>query len=549
MTVPKLCGADVEVGNFLLGSDSLHGTGSAASRALLREVPGACRESRSTGFCNCPACRGSSTRDFAYDPQDWGRRFLPANGGCVYIDLDHLELCLPEVQSAHDHLAAWHAMLRIARTALDAANAKLTGGKRIQVLVNNSDGQGHSYGSHLNFLVSRRTWDHIFGRKPHLLLYLAAYQASSIVLTGQGKVGAENGTPTVDYQISQRADFFETLTGEQTTHHRPIVNSRDESLCGRLFSLSGTRSRAEQYARLHVIFYDSNLCHTAHVLKVGVMQIILALIESGRINPEMLLDDPLDAVQRWSHDPSLRCRMPLISGKQVTAVELQEMFFDEAQRFVARGGCTGIVPRAGEIIGLWHDTLQKLKVGDLDPLAGRLDWVLKRRIMEQALRQHPELTWDSPPLKHLDHLYSSLDLAEGLYWAYERAGVTERLVSDGAIERFVHDAPEDTRAWTRSRLLRLAGTEAVDLVDWDSIRFRMRGQSYWPTYRSADLADPLAFTRAQTESLLQAGETLDAVLDRLEEVAAGERPPQPLLPPPRLAGAQVSILYDDRPNS
>ena len=93
-----------------------------------------------------------------FNPQDWGRKYLPANGGCAYIDLNHLELCLPEVTSAFDHIACWHAMLRIARRALVAANEKMPEGKQIQALVNNSDGRGNSYGSHLNFLLTRRAW-------------------------------------------------------------------------------------------------------------------------------------------------------------------------------------------------------------------------------------------------------------------------------------------------------------------------------------------------------------------------------------------------------
>ena len=125
-------------------------------------------------------------------------------------------VCIPEVLSAYDHVAAWHAMLRVARDALDAANARQPPDARIQVLVNNSDGSSNSYGSHLNFLLTRQAWDDMFRRKLHQLLYLAAYQASSIVFTGQGKVGAENGAPRVRYQLSQRADFLERLVGTQT---------------------------------------------------------------------------------------------------------------------------------------------------------------------------------------------------------------------------------------------------------------------------------------------------------------------------------------------
>ena len=48
------------------------------------------------------------------------------------------------------------------------------------------------------------------------------------VFTGAGKIGAENGAAPVDYQISQRADFFEEEVGLETTLKRPIVNTRDE---------------------------------------------------------------------------------------------------------------------------------------------------------------------------------------------------------------------------------------------------------------------------------------------------------------------------------
>jgi len=144
--VPKLCGADVELGNFVLGLERLNGTGYEASRALLREIEAPYAERGVYGMGG-----------YAYNPQDWGRKFLASNGGCAYIDLDHLEICQPEVLSAYDHVAAWHAMLRIARGALDAANAKLPAGQTIHVLVNNSDGRGNAYGSHLNFLVTRRS--------------------------------------------------------------------------------------------------------------------------------------------------------------------------------------------------------------------------------------------------------------------------------------------------------------------------------------------------------------------------------------------------------
>jgi proteasome accessory factor A len=513
--LPKLCGADVELGNFVLGLERPGGTGPEASRALLAEIDGvpdarrhSCQYSLATGG-GAPF----GARVVAGNPQDWGRKYLLSNGGCAYIDLDHLELCIPEVLGAHDHVAAWHAMLRVAREALAAANARLPPGLRIQALVNNSDGRSNSYGSHLNFLLTRQAWDDLFHRKLHHMLYLAAYQVSSIVFTGQGKVGAENGAPPVGFQLSQRADFFETLVGTQTTHRRPIVNSRDEPLSG-----TSATSAADEMARLHSIFFDNTLCQGAGLLKVGVMQIVLAMIEAGRMNPAVILDEPLDAVVRWSHDPTLRARARLASGQELTAVEVQQVFLEDAREFVATGGCEGIVPRAAEILALWEDTLAKLAAGDLAALAPRLDWVLKLGILRRAMDRHPALGWESPQVRHLDQLYASLDPAEGLHWALARGGHVERVVPEAAVERFVHEPPEDTRAWGRTMLLRAAGRSRVDDADWDSLRLRLeRPDGYWPSYRTVELADPLGFTRAATEQIFAEAETFEEVLEALDE--------------------------------
>jgi len=500
ITLPKLCGADIELGNFILGLDRPGGSGREASRALLREID-APYAMRAGGFAT---------------PQDWGRKYLSSNGSCFYIDSDHLECALPEVLSAYDHLAAWHAMLHIARRALTAANAKLPSGQTLHVLVNNSDGKGHAYGSHLDFLVTRRAWDNIFERKMHHLLFLAAFQVSSIVFTGQGKVGAENGTPDAAFQLSQRADFFETLVGVQTMYRRPIVNSRDEPLCGWTPAAESADSApSASMARLHCIFFDNTLCHGSSLLKVGTMQLILALLEAERVNPDLILDDPVTAAVQWSHDPSLAARARMASGTTLTAIELQLLFLEEAQRFAACGGYDGLVPRASDILALWEDTLRRLREGDIASLAARLDWALKLHVLQRAMEQRPGLTWTGPEIKHLDHMYASLDVGTGLYWAYEKAGAVERLVSDEDIERFVHEPPEDTRAWGRAMLLRLAAAEQVQDVDWDRIRFRQGGRGYWPILRTVHMDDPLGFTRAAIGDVIRDAGSLDEVLRAL----------------------------------
>ena len=500
--VPKLCGADVELGNFILADEETSGEGTAmqAAVALLEEMPGRWYSQSKTTSCLPPYPGGYSWGNCAawgkgiapYGGEEWTnqphwqKKFLPANGGCSYIDHSHLEICLPETLSAFHQVAAWHAMLRITRSALRRANSKLPDGNKILVLVNNSDGLSHSYGSHTNFLISRRCFQNIFQRKLHYMLFLATFLTSSIIFTGAGKVGSENGKPRVDFQIAQRADFYESLMGVQTTYNRPIVNSRDEAHCDE-----------SSMARLHVIFFDSTLCHVSSLLKIGVTQIVLAMMEQDQVLADLILQDPVLAIVTWSRDLDLRSRARLISGAQYSALEIQQAIFEKAKGFVHAGRADGIVPRAREILALWEDTLCRLEAGDLGGLTSRLDWVLKRRILERAMETHPGLGWDSPELKHLDHLYSSLD--DGLYWLHE-PGLVEKVVSDEAIEHFVHSPPNDTRAWLRAHILSRA-PESIDSMDWDFIRIRFRsGQTLFSSFKTLEM-DPL-LTQQECEPLV-----------------------------------------------
>jgi len=518
---PPLGGGDLELCNFILGRGDERDTAMEAARKLVaefdgipaegraesawtdnRDYPGVYRDNalfRSYGAWDRPA----SDRKNAINPQDWSRKFT-LNGGSAYIDLSHAEICIPEVRSPQDYVKYHHAMLRVAAGAQASANEKLRlYGRQLQVMANNSDGPA-SWGAHTNFLIPRSTFDDIASRKIHYLSFLASYQVSSIVFTGQGKAGSENNEPAVEYQITQRGDFMQCVCGTQTTFNRPLVNLRDEAHCGR---------KSSPWARLHVIFYDAALCHVANYLKFGVMQIVLGMIASGRVNLKLILDDPVDALHGWGHDITLRRRCRTMLGEELTAVELQLRFLQEARQFVDSGECD--LADAPRIMSLWEDTLMKLKAGDFEALAGRLDWVLKLLAIRGAMERKPELTWDSPEVKCLDMCYSSLNPGDGLFWAFERAGSTQRIVPEEEILRATTEPPQDSRAWTRAMLLRRFG-DSVESMDWDRIRFRLdRGGFAGSEFRTLEMPDPLGMTREKMERVLTDGKSLVEVLDEL----------------------------------
>jgi proteasome accessory factor A len=242
------------------------------------------------------------------------------------------------------------------------------------------------------------------------------------------------------------------------------------------------------------------------------------MIEAEFVNLNLILEDPVGALGRWSHDPTLRAKSALCSGHRLTATELQLLFYEEAARFVAAGRCDGIVPRAEEIFELWGDTLAKLEARNMPALSRRLDWALKLSLLERALGEHPELSgdWSHPAIKRLDLVYSSLDPDEGLYWACENDGTVERVVDSSEIERFAANPPEDTRAWTRAMLLRLAGKERVERIDWDSVCVTTPRRDFQNRERSLELASPFAFTRRQSEPIFAGARSLDSVVNRLE---------------------------------
>jgi len=489
---PILIGADIELANFILGLDRPDGSGYEASRALLREFDG------------ISGVAAGASRSRYDDPQDWGRKFL-TNGGAVYIDMDHLEVCTPEVTNAFDHVAAWHAALRLVEAARLRAVATLPPGQDLVVLANTSDGHGNSFGSHLNFLIPRKTWNAIFYHKALYLPFLASYQVSSMIFTGQGKVGAEHRRPGTAYQISQRADFYEMLAGPQTTIHRPIVNGRDEP-----------HADANQWARLHVICYDSNLCPVACLLKAGVLQIVLAMLQHGEVSTDLILDDPISAALFYSHDPTLQFRARTANGKRRTAVEHQLAFIERADRFVSAGSCDGLVHRADEIMSLWRETVLQLEARDWTALAPRLDWVLKRTLIEQAMEhsKNPALDWYSTQVKFLDHLYADSDRSKGLFWACLSNGQVQSIVSDEQIEHFERHPPHDTRAWTRAMLLRAAGDDVTE-VNWNYVRIRTWNRGYACREWTLDLDDPHGFTAARMQTHLTGTHELEDLLETL----------------------------------
>ena len=202
-----------------------------------------------------------------------------ANGGRLYVDGAHPEYSTPECTNPREIVAFERAGERILAQCLEQM-ARATGRDHCVLYKNNSDGKGNSYGYHESYLMSRAV---PFER---IVKILAPFFVTRPIFAGAGKVGAENQTSPADYQISQRADFFECLVDLNTMVRRPIVNSRDEP-----------HAEYGKYRRLHVIVGDANMAELSTYLKVGTLSIVLDLLDAGADLPQFELDDPVRGYQ------------------------------------------------------------------------------------------------------------------------------------------------------------------------------------------------------------------------------------------------------------
>ena len=243
-----------------------------------------------------------TTLDFD-DPlpiEDLHNRIL-GNGARFYVDHAHPEYSGPEVTSAAAAVSYDLAGDRIVAAAAQAASRRL--GTPVRIFKNNTDSHGASYGCHENYLLARSTpWRRI-------LRQFTGYLVSRTIVSGAGRLGRGQHGERPGFQLSQRADFFETLEGIQTTRNRPIVNTRDEP-----------HAPPQHYRRLHVITGDANRSAWSTWLKVGGAAAVLAALEADAL-PEFELADPVAALHSISHEP--HHPVPLADGRTITAAALQ----------------------------------------------------------------------------------------------------------------------------------------------------------------------------------------------------------------------------------
>ncbi|MGQ0848801.1 MAG: depupylase/deamidase Dop [Actinomycetota bacterium] len=489
MAIHKVLGTETEYGiNIRPGRDF---NPALASTQLVNSYPGKRVRVQWSYEEESP---GRDARGFGHegygvaDPEGALVNAVLSNGARLYVDHAHPEFSGPECYDPREGALYDKVGELVMNRAARAATELLQPGQRMSIYKNNSDGKGNSYGAHENYLLSRET---LFG---DVIRFLTTFLVTRQIYTGSGKVGSENGRPNVEFQLTQRADFFEEEVGLETTLKRPIINTRDEP-----------HGDPSKYRRLHVIIGDANLSEVQIFLKLGATALVLAAMEDGALPDPLDLANPVDSCWQVSHDVGLRQPLELDGGGTATALELQWRYHDWAKKYVESEMAEDESSR--KVIETWESVLGDLEI-DPARTADRLDWAAKLRLIEGYV-QRDGLKWDDPKLRALDLQYHDVDRERGLYYRLAGKGQIQRLFADQEIERAEREPPEQTRAYFRGTCVSRFSNSLV-AANWDSLVFDT-GEAH---LKRVPMMEPLRGDRRRVGALL------DSVKDAAELIAA-----------------------------
>lgn len=415
-------------------------------------------------------------RDYSFEPARSGG-FL-RNGGRLYIDAvgDHEEYATPECTDIFDACKYYKAGQWIVQGLLNDLNLSDAASFH-----NNSVDHygGHTFGCHENYLVEMHDEDFYRASFNYLLPFLVTRQ----IFAGVGRVSGHRLNfasmhnsvmtisdyeadyqwvsnfygveidPTVDFQLSQRADHIVKTISSRVRFNRAIINPKWDSY----YNFSNLH-------RLHILYGEGNMSDYATALKVGTTSCVLSLIEEDLLGSEVEIRDPLETLRSVSRDPTWKWMVKRKSGGTISAIDLQRIFLDASKKRL-----TGTDPQMDWVLREWEVTLDAL---ERDPmtLAGKLDWVAKRKLYQQYIDSEG-VDWQDEIMQSLDLEYHNVNPEQSLFYALEESGEMLRMIPHSEIVEAMTAPPANTRAAGRAAVIEklLHSRQRDYVIDWDHV--------------------------------------------------------------------------------
>lgn len=275
--------------------------------------------------------------------------------------------------------------------------------------------------------------------------WLEPFLASRPIISGAGTLDADGS-----FLLSEKAPGIHRRVGATSTgRDRGMIDVGN--LVKRLIALvlgdwRGYAGLYKRRQRLQLGLSDSNMCETAEYLRIATTALVIDMAEAG-------LDDLAPPVSRrpLATLAAINRDLELTDG-----LALQRRYHELARDFVSRSDAPSM--EAAELVRRWGEMLDAL-ARDRAGLFGRLDWVTKKKLLDDAEGD------DLAVRKKIDLKYH--ELGRGYHAELDRRGLVARLVSDDEAQRARTEPPAESPAIQRAQLMR----EHADVrVSWDKVR-------------------------------------------------------------------------------
>ena len=413
----------------------------------------------------------------------WGRSsnvFLP-NGGRLYLDVgSHPEYATAECDNLLDLIKQDQAGDRIVEDLVVEAEKRLNNEGilgQIHLFKNNIDAAGNSYGCHENFSVQRK---HNFQQ---IVESMIPFLITRQIFCGAGKwmTSSKSGV----FNLSQRSEHMWESISSATTRSRPIVNTRDEP-----------HADPEEYRRLHIIVGDSNMSECTTILKVATTELVLRAAESGLINDQYSIENPIRTIREISTDLSFKKRFRLTSGREVTALRIQQEIYELVTK-IPDFEQMMIQPLYKYAFDLWGRVLASIESNNFEDVKFEIDWIIKRDFFQEYMNKHSLLGNDSR-MTLIDISYHNVRKDRGLFYILEKSGLAKSLINESDVVDSMSSPPQTTRAALRGKFIKIAQEKKRDYtVDWLNLKINDQHQ------RSVICKDPFKAVDERVDELIE----------------------------------------------
>lgn len=312
---------------------------------------------------------------------------------------------------------------------------------------------------------------HLFAFR-RLRQQLTPFLISRMVMTGAGSLNDQD-----QFELADKAGGINCQLG-----FGALVNDHPLYSFGHVlklvYRLWDWRELFAPHQRLQISAGDSNLSQEAEFLRIGSTMLVLDAIEAGKLPPVPQLRNPIAVMHRWNADSTLTACALDRGGQSWTALDVQKFYYQACRRFVEAQPDPS--EEALEILRRWGEVLELLPQRRRE-LVGRLDWVTKQFLLEEA-----GAGLDFAARKKIDLRYHELS-DEGYFQQFARTELVEPLLSAAEVEQAIRTPPGGTRAATRGRYIREFTGPGLSIlsVNWHSLVLREGGRS-----RRIRLTDP-----------------------------------------------------------